>query len=136
MANKSNKLQNDPWKKRFYGTLICSIVLILGLLVGGGLYTYSLKKNTITNSQTKQIELFETLAKGYLQSAEIDVENPYNVNVIGHGVSENDELYIDFQYSILNKEKNAYGDWINGRVYFQKTSTPGHYAEAFTFENK
>lgn len=133
MEKQNNEIQNltaESWKKRFYCMTVALGISLLTLVACVGAFV-GVKNSTSVDDSTK-LAVFDELAQSFVHELEIDTEHNTSSRMLGYGVSENGDFYIDFEYALILD--HDYSDWRKGRVYFWTDERDGHYTYGMSYD--
>lgn len=145
IENRTHKIEEENfsaekmpiWKRRFYVAVAAGVAVVAALLIGGGCYIASVQSNIVSDEDKESLAVFNEVARGFLQQFEYSRENPdapVNIEVLGHGVSDEGDYYISFKYSVRNE------DWTwtearTGKIYFWTDKQDGHRSYSMKFDD-
>ena len=131
MAKTKAKSNSKAAKHDDFHWFYCMFVLLaalVGTLVFGGVRMAELKKHVISFEEQQRLAVFEDLARSYLHEADI-AENA-TAELTGIGLSQDDEVYLDFTLRKYDSTETK-----KGRMHFQWDTEQQTWAHAFSYED-
>ena len=135
-VKKQQETPSDVYKKRFWCSIVVSAIIILLMLICG---TFCLIKNKdikseISNEDLAALDIFDEIAKGFLDNFDLDTERTIGTQVQGYGISKDGDFYISFKYFIRNEDDMTYSEGGNAKMYFWTDKETGHRSYAVSWD--
>lgn len=133
MANKKQKAKTKINADATWTTkvIIALSLIIVAMLVGGLTYISHLRQQTVSFEEQKRLEVFEELARSYVDEAKFSDRDSVNAVYTGTGLSEDNEVYLDF--ALIDLTDPGSPTTQDGRLHFQWDSERQAWAHAFSY---